>query len=513
MSNKNGVEWSIRVGDGSSMVLEPEHKNGVMRLWDRLKGLVVGFVMRVCMFIKKAWALGVDDPRKFFHCLKVGVALMVVSLFYYMRPLYDGVGGSAMWAVMTVVVVFEFTVGGTLYKCLNRICATFLAGFLALGIHWIASHASHQFEPYIMGISLFILASATTFSRFIPTVKARFDYGCTIFILTYSLVSVSGYRVDHLLSMTHERVSTIIIGTCLCIITSMLIFPVWAGLELHLLVPRNMNKLAKSLECKYFKHANKIISIYTIFQTFIQHFFSYKGCVADYFGIGDEESKKTLQGYKCVLNSKSSEESMANFARWEPAHGRFNFRHPWKNYLKIGASSRSCAYCIETLTSCLDSKNQVPESIKKHLESACMNLGSTSSNVIRELATSVTTMTRSAKINVAVNDMKNAVLELQNDLKSLSDLLIQPHDHKENNEQVSSEMTVMPLLEVMPLVSFASLLIESASRIEENMVKAVEELAESAQFKQPEDEVKLKHNQATNKIVSDEENVIALQRV
>ncbi|MFS7942094.1 putative aluminum-activated malate transporter [Helianthus anomalus] len=485
MSNKNGVEWSIRVGDGSSMVLEHEHEHVVMRLWDRLKGLVVGFVMRVCMFIKKAWDLGVDDPRKFFHCLKVGVALMVVSLFYYMRPLYDGVGGSAMWAVMTVVVVFEFTVGGTLYKCLNRICATFLAGFLALGIHWIASHANHQFEPYIMGISLFILASATTFSRFIPIVKARFEYGCTIFILTYSLISVSGYRVDNLLSMTHTRVSTIIIGTCLCIITSMLVFPVWAGLELHLLVPRNMNKLAKSLEC----------------------------CVADYFGRGDEESKKTLPGYKCVLNSKSSEESMANFARWEPAHGGFNFRHPWKNYLKIGASSRSCAYCIETLTSCLDSKNQVPESIKKHLESACMNLSSTSSNVIRELATSVTTMTRSATINVAVNDMKNAVLELQNDLKSLSDLLIQPHDHKENNEQVSSEMTIMPLLEVMPLVSFASLLIETASRIEENMVKAVEELAESAQFKQPEDEVKLKNNQATNKIVSDEENVITLQRV
>ncbi|XP_076915685.1 aluminum-activated malate transporter 10-like [Bidens hawaiensis] len=483
MCNKNGVEWSIRVSDGSSMALEPEHTHGVMRLWDRLTSLVVRFVMRVWMFLKKAWDLGVDDPRKFFHCLKVGVALMVVSLFYYMRPLYDGVGGSAIWAVMTVVVVFEYTVGGTLYKCLNRICATFLAGFLALGIHWIASHTGHQFEPYIMGISLFILASATTFSRFIPVVKARYDYGCTIFILTYSLVSVSGYRVDHLLHMAHERLSTIIIGTCLCIITSMVVFPVWAGLELHLLVPRNMDKLAKSLDC----------------------------CVADYFGDGDEETKKSLQGYKCVLNSKASEESMANFARWEPAHWRFNFRHPWKNYLKIGASSRSCAYCIETLTSCLASKNQVPESIKNHLESACMNLSSSSSNVIRELATSVSTMTRSVKMNMAVKDMKNAVKELQNDLKSLSDLLIQPNDREEKNEP--KDITIMPLLDVIPLVSFASLLIETASRIEENMMKAVEELAESAQFKQPEDEVKLKKNQTANKIVSDEENAIALQRV
>ncbi|KAJ0630779.1 putative aluminum-activated malate transporter [Helianthus annuus] len=98
---------------------------------------------------------------------------------------------------------------------------------------------------------------------------------------------------------------------------------------------------------------------YFFFLIIIIIFFSLKGCVADYFGRGDEESKKNLQGYKCVLNSKTSEEAMANFARWEPAHGRFNFRHPWKNYLKIGVSSRNCAYCIETLTSCLASKNKV----------------------------------------------------------------------------------------------------------------------------------------------------------
>ncbi|KAI3812844.1 hypothetical protein L1987_17556 [Smallanthus sonchifolius] len=485
MSYKNGIEWSIRSGDGSSRVLEPEPKYGVIRLWDYLKGLGVRFAIRVWMFLKKAWDLGVDDPRKFFHSLKLGVALLAVSLFYYMRPLYDGVGGSAIWAVMTVVLVFEYTVGGTTYKCLNRIFATFLAGFLALGIHWIASHAGHQIEPYIMGTSIFLLASATTFSKFIPVVKARFEYGCTIFILTYSLVSVSGYRVDHLLNVAHERVSTIVIGTCLCIITSMLIFPVWAGLELHLLIPRNMDKIAKSLDC----------------------------CVADYFGHGDEESKGSLQGYKCALNSKSSEESMANFARWEPAHGQFSFRHPWKNYLKIGMSSRSCAYCIETLTSYLDSKNQVPESLKKHLESACLNLSTSSSNVIRELATVVSTMTRSVKINMAVEDMKHAILDLQNDLKSLPYLLIQLHDHKEKNQVVSNETTMMPLLDVIPLVSFASLLIETASRIEENMVKTVEELSESAKFKQTEDEVKPKHNQTTNKFVSDEETMKVLQRV
>jgi len=49
----------------------------------------------------------------------------------------------------------------------------------------------------------------------------------------------------------------------------------------------------------------------------------------------------------------------AKFARWEPAHGRFNFKHPWQQYLKIGASMRSCACCVEALKRCIDSENQV----------------------------------------------------------------------------------------------------------------------------------------------------------
>lgn len=156
---------------------------------------------------------------------------------------------------------------------------------------------------------------------------------------------------------------------------------------------------------------------------------------------------------------------------------------------------------------------QVPEAIKNHLGSACMNLSSSSSNVMGELANTVNTMTRSAKIDMAVEDMKNAVKELQHDLKTLPDVMIQlPHD-KEKDELVPSEIIAVPLMDVIPAVSFASLLIETASRIEENLVKAVEELAESAQFKQPEDEKKPKQNSNTAKIVSDEGNATALERV
>jgi hypothetical protein len=96
------VECSIKVED------VPWKRNGIScGLWT----FIVSLYFKLCKFMKKAWDIGVNDPRKFIHCLKVGIALTAVSLFYYFNPLYDGVGKNAMWAVMTVVVVFEYTAG------------------------------------------------------------------------------------------------------------------------------------------------------------------------------------------------------------------------------------------------------------------------------------------------------------------------------------------------------------------------------------------------------------------
>ncbi|BBH03507.1 Aluminium activated malate transporter family protein [Prunus dulcis] len=457
----SGREWRITMADGSSEALAPDA--GFAKIaWLALKGLIGGLALKVWKFLKKAWTWDIMSPEK---------------------PLYEGVGGNAMWAVMTVVVVFENNVGATLCKSINRICGTFLAGFLAIGVHWIANRSGEEFEPFITGISVFLLASAATFSRFIPSVKIRFDYGIMIFILTFSLVSVSGYRVDKLIDMAGQRLTTIIIGTSLCIIITMVICPIWAGEELYMLITRNMDKLAGSLD----------------------------GCVAEYFndsgGLADsdKESDKKVLGYKCVLSSKGTEEAMANFARWEPAHGRFNFRHPWKQYLKIGASMRDCAYCIEALNG--------PEFTKKHISNIAIKVSSDSSMVIKELAKIMKTMKKSSTIDFLVGEMNNAVLELQEDLKSLPALFIpQPLQEAECPENKSTEQDpkkAVPLMEIIPLVTLASLLIEIVSRIE-GMVSAVEELAGLAEFKSVNDR-KTNQNQTTNKVVPDHQG--ALQRV
>ncbi|KAJ7945087.1 Aluminum-activated malate transporter [Quillaja saponaria] len=466
------MEWRIKMADGSSEILVPERAGVAGRLWHCLRAVVAGVGFKVRNFFKKAWEVGANDPRKVIHCLKVGIALTVVSLFYYMRPLYEGVGGNAMWAIMTVVVVFEHTAGATIYKSLNRICATSIAGFLAIGVHWVASQAGQKYEPIIVGFPLFLLASAATFTRFIPTVKARLDYGILIFILTFSLVSVCGYRVDKLVEMAHQRISTIVIGTSLCLVVSMIICPIWAGQELHVLITRNMDKLANSLD----------------------------SCVAQYFNAsgsqaGNEEefNQEKLQGYKCVLSSKATEDSMANFARWEPAHGGFNFRHPWKQYLKIGASMRSCASCIDALNGCINSENyKAPE----HM--SFLKVSTNSASVIRELATCIKTMKKSSGTDILVAEMKGAAQELKDVLKSYPTSCLITHDqilkaenpenhHDHNQLPISStrsstvDVAPFPLMEIVQVVTTASLLIEVTVRVE-GIVNAVEELADLAEF-------------------------------
>lgn len=443
---QSGLEWRVTVPEGASVTVEYE-AGPARRGWAWLVACVLMLGATVSGFAKKVWKIGADDPRKVVHGLKVGVALTLVSVFYYTRPLYDSVGGAAMWAIMTVVVIFEYTVGGSVYKGFNRAVATASAGVLALGVNWVASKSGDKLEPFITSGSLFLLAAAATFSRFIPTVKARFDYGVTIFILTYSLVAVSGYRVDELVELAQQRLVTIAIGIFICLAVCVLIWPVWAGQELHQLTVRNMEKLAAAVE----------------------------GCVEDYFA---EEGAKRAQaksdGYKCVLNSKASEDSQANLARWEPAHGKFGFRHPYAQYAKLGAAMRHCAYCVETLNSCVGAEVQAPESVKRLLADVCTRLGAQCGRVLREASSSVATMTTSPTLDFAVADMNTAVHELQGDMRELPFTL-------------AGEPGEASLIDAMPLFTVASLLTEISMRIE-SVVDAVDTMASLASFKQADDD-------------------------
>ena len=78
--------------------------------------------------------------------------------------------------------------------------------------------------------------------------KANYDYGLMVFILTFCLISVSGYRDDEVLDMAYQRVSTILIGGFTAMLVCIFICPVWAGHDLHNLVANNIEQLACFLE-------------------------------------------------------------------------------------------------------------------------------------------------------------------------------------------------------------------------------------------------------------------------
>ncbi|KAL8140901.1 hypothetical protein V2J09_006922 [Rumex salicifolius] len=411
-------------------------------------GFLVSFLRKrwlsLVNFAKLGKKLAKDDPRRIMHAIKVGMAISLVSLFYYLHPLYSTLGVSGMWAVLTVVVVFEYSVGGTIGKGTNRMVATCTAGGLAVGAHHLADLSGKTGEPilllvfgFIVGKFCHIQTAIMTFMRFFPKLKARYDYGLLIFILTFSLVAVSGYRDDEVFMIALNRFKTIVVGCLITMLVCILICPVWMGTELHNLISNNIDKIG----------------------TFLEVF------GGEFFEVVDEmkADKSSLVKYKSVLATKSSEDTMANLAKWEPGHGKFRFRHPWKQYLRIGALTRQCAYKIDALSSYLnmDSQGKTPDSFKE----TCIKLSSETGKALRELAHGMKKMKKTTLfVKAHLKESRLAAEELKSLLKSMNF----PEGFN--------------LLELLPNATVASLLIEIVTCTEE-IAEAVNELAALAHFK------------------------------
>ncbi|WZY89841.1 hypothetical protein YC2023_046576 [Brassica napus] len=408
-----------------------------------------------------------EDPRRVVHSFKVGLVLSLVSSFYYYQPLYDSFGVNAMWAVMTVVVVFEFSVGATLGKGLNRVAATLFAGALGIGAHHLASLSGSTGEPILLAIFVFIQAALSTFVRFFPRVKARYDYSLLIFILTFALISVSGFREEQVLVLTHKRISTVIIGGLSCVLISIFVCPVWAGQDLHSLLASNVEKLSffllgtLHLATSLFR-GNCVKLSYPL--PYAREFGDkYCETVKDGDTKEVDKRKNDFDNYKSVLNSKSNEESLANFAKWEPGHGQFRFRHPWKQYLIIGGLIRQCAYRIDALNSYLNADIQVSIDIRKKLEEPLRRMSLESGKAMKEMSVSLTKMIKPSSSDLHVRNAQSAC-------KSLTSLL-----HSGILKEVESQ-------ELISLLTAISLLIDIIN-LTENILESLHELASAARFK------------------------------
>ncbi|KAK9667874.1 hypothetical protein RND81_13G017500 [Saponaria officinalis] len=478
---KNGVEC------GAS--------KGVVSFYsDRLKKLPVS-VFR--MF----WKVGREDPRRLIHAFKVGLSLTFVSFLYLLEPLFNGVGQNAIWALMTVVVVLEFTAGATLCKGLNRGLGTILAGALSFFIGFVANQCSHEFRAIFVATAVFTIGTLATYVRFIPYIKKNYDYGVVIFLLTFILIDVSSYRVEDVLKIAQQRVFTIAIGVGVCLVMSLLICPHWSGEDLHDSTVSKLEGLARSIEACVNRYFDDIKN----------------------FDASEDETDDDDPIYKLVLDSKATDETLALYASWEPCNSRYCFRFPWKQYVKVGAVLRHFGYTVVALHGCLHTEIQTPKAVRALFKDSSIRVAAEISKVLRELGNSIKNH-RHCSPSILSDHLHEALKDLHTALKSQPRLFLNPPtsaripssrtdtsallEWQTNKAAVATgirrrsidgcwearERTFRPMLnkiaitslefaEALPFAAFVSLLVETVAKLD-NVIEEVEELGRLACFKE-----------------------------
>ncbi|KAL6516067.1 hypothetical protein OROGR_019372 [Orobanche gracilis] len=401
--------------------------------------IVQGFVSRP---VKEIMGCNRSDARRIIHSIKVGIALVTVSLLYMVNPMFNKVGENGMWAIMTVVVMFEFYAGATLGKGINRIIGTLLGGVLGCLVATLGGEVGGIGKPIIVAASVFVSGAAATNCRMVPKLKKSHDYGFMIFILTFSLVAISGIRAGKIVEVGRDRLATIGMGFAVCIFISLVICPIWASNELHYSTTSKFDKLATSIQ----------------------------GCLDEYFKMVSEKEKQWadgsvyIQACTSVLNSKPNDELLANHARWEPWHGKFGVYYPWEKYLEVGGHLRELATTIFSLKGCLQSPKQPSPIQRQTLKEPCESFMLTIQWILKELGESIEKMELCKTNNLINPRLESAKLQLTPPRFS------------------SCKMEVIGTDENLAITTFNFLLVEIVEKCE-ILSKKVEELGEAANFR------------------------------
>lgn len=72
---------------------------------------LTNFLKEVKNVFSSAIQMGKSDPRKIIFSAKMALALMLISLLVFLKEPIEELSRYYVWAILTVVVVFEFSIG------------------------------------------------------------------------------------------------------------------------------------------------------------------------------------------------------------------------------------------------------------------------------------------------------------------------------------------------------------------------------------------------------------------
>ncbi|KAM7491444.1 hypothetical protein LguiA_034365 [Lonicera macranthoides] len=332
--------------------------------------------------VRDVWEFAKEDSNRLIFSLKVGLAVLLVSLLILLQAPYQVFGTNIIWSILTVAIMFEYTVGATFNRGFNRALGSLLAGILAIAVAQLALSSGRVAEPFIIGISIFLIGTITSFMKLWPPL-VPYEYGFRVILFTYCLIIVSGYRMGNPIRTSMDRLYSIAIGGIVAVLVNVLILPIWAGEQLHKELVSNFNSVADSLEECVRKYLEDDGSDHPEFCKTVMDEFP------------DEPAYRKCRS---TLNSSAKLESLAIAAKWEPPHGRFrHFFYPWSEYVKVGAVLRYCAYEVMALHGVLHSEIQAPYNLRFAFQTEIQEATSQAAELVRCLGEDVNKMKRTLK--------------------------------------------------------------------------------------------------------------------